>query len=122
MTDAQKTVVVVEDQKPIARALKLKLEDAGYVVRTAADGAKGIDTIQAEGGDLVILDLMMPEMDGFAVLEQLNEEDIPVFVFSNLRQESDRKRAKKLGAEDFLVKSDVQVSEVIDRVNEFIGS
>ena len=122
MTDAQKTVVVVEDQKPIARALKLKLEDAGYDVRTAADGAEGVETIQAEGGDLVILDLMMPEMDGFAVLEELREEDIPVFVFSNLRQESDRKRAKKLGAEDFLVKSDVQVSEVIDRVNEFIGS
>jgi CheY-like chemotaxis protein len=72
--------------------------------------------------DLIVLDLMMPEMDGFAVLEELNEENIPVFVFSNLRQESDRKRAKKLGAEDFLVKSDVQVSEVIDRVNEFIGS
>lgn len=116
-----KTIAVVEDQKPIARALRLNLEDAGFQVLVATNGQDGLGLIENEEADLVILDLIMPQLNGFEVLEQLGDNDTSVFVFSNLRDKEDKKRVEELGAEDYLVKSDVQVSDVVDRVQEFLG-
>lgn len=119
MTDA-KRILVVEDERPLARALQLKLEKEGMSVTVASDGEEGLSYLEKEEYDLVLLDLIMPKMDGFSVLNALREKGIKarVVVLSNLGQQEDIDKAKELGAEDFFVKSDMPIADVVKYINE----
>jgi DNA-binding response OmpR family regulator len=119
-----KKILIIEDEQPMARALMFKLKSEGFEVDTAFDGQSGIKKIQEAkaGYDVVILDLMMPLLDGFGVLKKLEElkDKTPVMVASNLSHEQDVQKAKALGAVDFLVKSDVSLSEVVTKVKKYL--
>ncbi|MEI7604094.1 MAG: response regulator [bacterium] len=114
---AQK-ILIVEDEKPIAKALELKLTHSGLDAKAAFNGEEAIKLLEQEKFDLVLLDLIMPNMDGFAVLQNLKDKNIKVrvIVTSNLSQEEDVKKAKELGAIDYFVKSDTSLSKIVDYI------
>lgn len=116
-------ILLVEDDKPIATALKLKLEDSGYDVVYAEDGAIALDSLKDETFNLILLDLIMPNVDGFEVLEKMKEQNIttPVIILSNLGQDEDIKKAKELGAEDYFIKTDIDLKELIEYIKKQLG-
>jgi len=113
-----KKILIAEDDQPMARALELKLKKEGFDVKVAANGEEAVKFIEAEKFDLVLMDLMMPKKDGFGVLEDLKAKGItvPIIITSNLSQEEDKRKTKELGAQDFLVKSDTSIIEIVQKV------
>jgi DNA-binding response OmpR family regulator len=113
-----KKILLAEDDQFISRAYKDGLGRAGYKIITAMDGREALKKIRSEEPDMVLLDLIMPEKNGFEVLEEMKKDkalkNIPVIVLSNLGQESDVDQGKKLGAVDYLIKSNVSIKEVIE--------
>jgi len=99
-------VLVVEDNQDLAYGLRNNLEIEGYEVLVADDGAEGLSRIRAVRPDLVILDLMLPRMDGFRVLRTVREErfSMPILILTARAEETDKVRGLKLGADDYLTK------------------
>ncbi len=122
MNAKQKSVLIVEDEKPLAHALELKLKNAGFTVTVARDGQECLSLLGKGGFDVVLLDLMLPVMDGFQVLAQLrNKPNRPIiFVLSNLGQLEDERRSLELGAKKFFVKSDTSLSVIVDEVSSLL--
>jgi DNA-binding response OmpR family regulator len=114
MEAKKKKILVLEDEKPLARALELKLIHEGFDVKTASNGENVIDFLAKEDFSLIVCDMLMPKFDGFQVLEALNENKIkiPVIVLTNLSQAEDEKRVRELGAVDFLIKSNTPIAEI----------
>lgn len=114
-------VLIAEDERPIANALSLKLSHEGFEVKTVYNGREALDSLEKENFDLLILDLMMPEVSGFEVLSKMKEKGIkvPVFISSNLSQTEDVNKTKELGAIDFFVKSDTPVSEIVSKIKKY---
>lgn len=112
---AKKRILIVEDERPLAHALELKLSHEGYETVVAFDGKDGLEKALTNTFDLILLDLILPEMDGFAVMAELRAKKIktPVVVLSNLGQDEDRKKAKDLGVINYLVKSNAPLSEIV---------
>ncbi|MEK6713268.1 MAG: response regulator [Nitrospirota bacterium] len=115
---APKKILIAEDEKSMANALGLKLGSAGFEITLAYDGESAITAAKKSLFDLIILDLVMPQKDGFFVLEELKRLKIvtKVIVSSNLSQEEDIKRAKELGASDYFIKSDTTLAEIVEKV------
>ena len=118
-----KKILIAEDEKPMAQALVLKLNSEGYNTKAVYDGVEALAELVKNKYDLVLLDLMMPRKDGFAVLEEMKKKEInvPVIVASNLSQEEDFSRAKKMGAKDYFIKSNTSISEVVAHVKKILG-
>lgn len=114
-------ILIAEDERPIANALSLKLTHEGFDVKISSNGKEALSELESEPFDLLILDLMMPEIGGFEVLARIKEKNIKVVVFvaSNLSQAEDIKKAKELGAIDFFVKSDTPVSEIVLKIKKY---
>lgn len=114
-----KNVLIIEDERPLAHAMELKLTKAGHKVSVVHDGQDGLNAALVQKFDVVLLDLIMPMIDGFQVLEKLNQmpHKPVVFVLSNLSQAEDEQRAIKLGAKGYLVKSDTPLTTIVDKVN-----
>jgi len=113
-------ILVVEDDTMLNKIYQTKLGMLGYQVLAAYDGEGGLKKMQTEKPHLVLLDLMLPKKGGFEVLEAVKQttlSNIPVIILSNLGQESDIKRGMELGAVDFLVKSNVKLESVIQKVD-----
>src|SRR3989344_6007517 len=123
MPPETKKILIVEDEKPVAKALRLKLNQAGFETQEAGNGEEALAAIAKEKFDLILLDLVMPKMDGFAVLSTLKERNnqTPVVVTSNLSQEEDTRRAKEAGAKEFFVKSDVPIIEIVEHVKKMLN-
>lgn len=115
-----KKILIAEDEKPMANALSLKLQSAGFETHVVNDGESAISAVQASPYDLILLDLVMPKKDGFFVLEELRKLKIvtPVIVSSNLSQEEDIRRAKELGAQDYFIKSDTTLAEIVEKAQK----
>jgi DNA-binding response OmpR family regulator len=97
--DSTKKILIVEDERPLAHALELKLKSAGFDIVLAGNGQEALDQIKEGHFDVMLLDLMMPELDGFQVLQQIqNDANKPgaVFVLSNLSQREDEERVLSL--------------------------
>lgn len=111
-------ILIVEDEKPMAHALEIKMKAGGFDAQTAHDGEQAMKALEANEFDLIILDLIMPRLDGFGVLERMKDKHIgtPVIVASNLGQDTDIKRALALGAIDYFVKSNVSIADIIAKV------
>ena len=120
MTKKVKHILIAEDEEAYSRVLKYKLEDEGFTVSTAADGAEALKAVQNKKQDLLLLDLIMPVMNGFEVLEKWSKDavlkKIPVIVLSNLGQEEDIKRTTALGAKDYFIKTDMELVKVVEKV------
>ena len=122
MTTTKKKILIIEDEKPVARALELKLAHAGFEAMSASNGEEGLVMIEKDTFVLILLDLVMPKMDGFSVLEALKQKGIktPVMILSNLSQEDDEKRAKALGAKEFFIKSNTPIATIVEKVAQFL--
>jgi DNA-binding response OmpR family regulator len=113
-------ILIAEDDSFICRAYKEGLTKAGFEIAIAHNGNEAIEKIKSAKPDLVLLDLVMPDKNGFEVLEELKMngtlKKTSVIVLSNLSQESDFKQVKDLGAADYLVKSNLSMKQVIEKV------
>ncbi len=118
-----KKILIIEDERPISRALELKLIRAGFDASTAADGEEGLNYLSKQKVDIILLDLMMPKKDGFAVLKELKEKGVttPVLVLSNLGQQEDANRAKALGAKEFFIKSNTPIADIVQHIETILG-
>ena len=121
-----KTILLIEDDLPLIRMYQVILEKAGFKVKNALDGEEGIKKINDDKPDLVLLDVILPKKDGFEVLKEVksnqNTAKIPIFCLTVLHQEEDMKRCKNLGADDFLVKTDVTPDDLISKINSRLSS
>lgn len=123
METGDKTILIVEDEKPYSRALTLKLQNSGFKALSAENGEEALKILRKQKIDLVFLDLVMPKMNGFVLLEILKKENINVSVIalSNLSQQSDENKVRELGAIDFINKSNTSISGVIEKVKLFFN-
>ncbi len=115
-----KRVLIVEDERPLAHALELKLRYEGFETTVANNGEDGLKLILEGSFDVILLDMMMPVMDGFEVLRQLqNKPKKPiVFVLSNLSQHEDESRVLGAGAKKYFIKSDTPLSVIVEEVKK----
>jgi len=117
-------ILVVEDDKFLREMISRKLDKEGYEVAQAVDGEKGEVKIKEEKPDLVLLDLILPGIDGFEVLERMKNDsevsEIPVVILSNLGQKSEVERGLNLGAVDFLIKAHFTPAEIVKKIREII--
>jgi len=117
-------VLVVEDEDFLVRALKDNLVSEGYSVAVATDGEMVFDELKKKLPSLILLDLLLPKKNGFDVLKEIRQSPewqlIPVIILSNLGEDSEIKRALELGANDYFVKSQHPIQEVIEKVREYL--
>ncbi|MBU0766918.1 response regulator [Patescibacteria group bacterium] len=115
-------LLIAEDERPLAHALELKFSHEGYETHIVQDGVEAFEMIKKCNPRAILLDLIMPRMDGFALLEKLKEEgiNIPVIVLSNLGQDEDQERAKALGAKGYFVKSNTPIVEIVKYVKSVL--
>jgi DNA-binding response OmpR family regulator len=112
----EKTILVVEDEPSIAEVVGLYLKRAGYRVQTAADGQAALALLERQIPDLVILDLMLPEVDGFAITRWLRDRsDVPIIMVTARKEEVDRIAGLEMGADDYVVKP-FSPQELVSRV------
>ncbi len=118
----KKAVLIVEDERPLAHALEMKLKNEGYVTHTCMNGTDALAELDKGGYGLVLLDLIMPVMDGFGVLTEMQQRKygVPAIVLSNLGQEEDRNKTKQLGALDYFVKSNTPIAQIVQRVKTIL--
>lgn len=119
---AQKKVLIVEDEKTLSKALELKLKSAGYDVTAVYNGEDAQHALVKDKYSFLLLDLIMPKINGFDVLQFMKTKKIkiPTVVLSNLSQEEDMKKVLELGALKYLVKSNTSLNTIVDLVKQNI--
>jgi len=124
MKSNNKNVLIIEDDPFIADVYVLKLESEGYDVETAEDGIKGLEALKKKGYDIVLLDILMPNMDGFKVLERIKMtpslSKVPVVILTNLSQKKDIQKGLELGATDYIIKTKFTPTEVVKTINKVL--
>jgi DNA-binding response OmpR family regulator len=121
-----KKVIIVEDNREIREMYIIKLQNAGYEVSAALDGETGVELVIKEKPDLLLLDIMLPNMDGYEVLKKIKAEnskvkETPVIMLSNISSNEDLTKAKELGAADYFVKARSTPADVLKKVDDFFG-
>lgn len=118
---SKKKILICEDEKPLAKALELKLKSAGYEVLITYNGKEAIQEFNSDI-DIVLLDLILPEIDGFRVLKAIRQKSkkVPVVILSNLGQPEDRIRVKNLGATAYYIKSEMPLSKILEIVQFYL--
>lgn len=121
----QKKILLIEDDKFLRELMGQKIINLNYDLVTAVDGEEGLKKIKKEKPDVVLLDLMLPGMNGFEVLEKAKADPdiakIPVIILSNLGQAEDIEKGLKLGAKDFLIKAHFTPQEIINKLKVILG-
>ncbi len=121
----EKKILVVEDEATLHKALVDVLGQAGYKTFSALDGAMGLELSQKEKPDLVLLDIILPKMDGFEVLKNIKGDkdtsSIPVLMLTNLGDMEDVQKALEYGANGYLVKADFHLDDVLRKVEEILA-
>ncbi len=122
---ASQRVLLVEDDEMLHTMYTQKFTKEGYEVLSGYNGAEGIKIAEAEKPDVILLDIIMPKMDGFVALKKLKKndatKDIPVILLTNLGQEEDIRKGKELGAADYFIKANHTPQEVVDKAKEVMG-
>ena len=120
-----KKILIIEDDKFLRQLIVQKLAKEGYETIEAVDGEQGLKEIQEKNPDLVLLDLILPGIDGFEVLSQMkkNEElaKVPVIILSNLGQQEDVQRGLNLGAVDYLIKAHFTPGEIVKKIRKALN-
>jgi DNA-binding response OmpR family regulator len=118
-----KKVLLVEDEPMLSNLLKGRLEKDGLQVVQARDGAEALADLKAEKYDLVLLDIILPKMSGFEVMESMksdpNIQEVPIVIVSNLGQESDIQKGQMLGAVGYFVKAQLSIEDLVSKIKEF---
>jgi len=119
-----KKILIIEDDKFLRELISMKLQKEGYTIVEAVDGEEGEKKIREEKPDLILLDLILPGIDGFEVLSRIKEDptvsSIPVIILSNLGQKEEIEKGLKLGAIDFLVKAHFTPGEIIEKIKNVL--
>lgn len=119
-------IVLIEDDEILSSVLYTEFTDAGFDVSRAFDGETGLELVKSKRPDLVLLDVILPKKQGFAVLEELKKspetKSIPVIMLTLLGEDEDIKKGLRLGADDYLVKSSHTIAEIAEKVNSFLLS
>lgn len=120
-----KKILIVEDDKFLRELMVQKLSSNGYEIVKAVDGEEGIKKAKSENPDLILLDLILPGVDGFGVLTEIKNDsqssNIPVIILSNLGQKEDIEKGLSLGAVDFLIKAHFTPGEIIEKIKKALG-
>lgn len=120
-----KKILLIEDDKFLRELMVKKLLTMDYDVTSAVDGESGLSMIKEIKPDVVLLDLILPGINGFEVLEKAKQDpeiaDIPVIILSNLGQKEDIERGQKLGAADFMIKAHFTPQEVVNKIKAILG-
>lgn len=121
---APKKILIAEDDRFLARALSAKLKKEGFEVEALRDGEQVVPALHDKKPDMLVLDLIMPHKDGFAILEEVRSTDalkeLPVVVLSNLSQASDTETTKRLGALEHIVKADTPLAKIVERIRHHL--
>jgi len=124
MQNSDITILLIEDDPFLLSMYSTKFELENFKVVTASDGEKGVELVQDSNPDIILLDILMPKMDGFEVLEKIKAnpktKDIPVILLTNLNQQEDVERGMELGANDFLIKAHFMPSEVVGKIKKLL--
>ena len=119
-----KTILVIEDDKFLRELISRKLTGEGFDVLEAVDGEEGIKKIKEGKPDLVLLDLILPSIDGFEILTRVRDDpevsSIPVIILSNLGQREELEKGLKLGAIDYLIKAHFTPGEIIEKIKNVL--
>ncbi|MDD5342716.1 MAG: response regulator [Patescibacteria group bacterium] len=117
-------VLVVEDEAFLSQALSDKLRKSGYEVETAMDGEMGLEKIRSFKPEVVLLDLLMPKKNGYAVLDEIKKDktwkNLPIIVLSNFGEKTEIKKAKDLGAKDYYVKANVKLADLVNKIKRYL--
>ena len=120
-----KKILIAEDDKFLANAYRVKLTKAGFDIRIAKHGQETMDILGTFKPDLILLDLVMPIKDGFIVLNEIKNnpqlKSIPVLIASNLGQKEDIDKGMAMGAADYVVKSNLSMEKLIEKINSLLG-
>ncbi len=117
-------VLIIEDNETLNEAYKLILEKDGHEVMTAFNGEEGLDAFKKFNPDLILLDMLMPKMNGLEFLRSFEPEkhpEITIIILSNLNEDEQVEEARKLGAHRYILKANTSPRELATRVNHFIG-
>jgi DNA-binding response OmpR family regulator len=124
--DTQKTILIVEDDQSLLRILTDELMKAGFVVLEAKDGAQGYRMAIDSKPDIILLDILMPILDGISMLQKLREDeigkDIPVIILTNLETMGSLNKALEGKAYDYIVKSDWKLEDIVNKVKERLSN
>lgn len=120
-----KKILIIEDDNFLQDLEANKLKKDSFEVVTASTGDEAIEKLSEPNIDLILLDLILPGVDGFDILTKIRQteslKNVPVIVFSNLSEEKDVKRAKEIGATDFMVKSNFSLTELTEHINKILA-
>lgn len=120
--ESKKKILIIEDEEVLVNMYETKFTSEGYQILKATNGEDGLILVQKEKPDLILLDVILPKMDGFMVLKKIKSDpttkNIPVILLTNLGQDEDINKGKEDGAVAYLVKANLTPSEVIDKVKE----
>ncbi|MFA6255496.1 MAG: response regulator [Patescibacteria group bacterium] len=121
----KKLILLVEDDEFLAELYATKLNLEGYEVALATDGEKGLKMVKEKMPDLILLDIILPKMDGFEILKNIKADkalrNLPVILLTNLSQKDEIKKGLDLGANDYLIKAHFMPSEVVKKIKKTIG-
>jgi two-component system phosphate regulon response regulator PhoB/two-component system alkaline phosphatase synthesis response regulator PhoP len=124
MAENKKRILIVEDDPVLSSMYKTKFELDGFEVITVASGPAGLETAKKEKFDIIFLDVILPQIDGFTVLEEIKRnpetKDIPVVMLTNLGTQEDMEKGKRMGAIDYIVKASLTPSQVSDKIKEYL--
>lgn len=119
-------VLLVEDDEMLHGMYTQKFKNQGYEVVSAYNGADGVKLAETEHPDVILLDVIMPKMDGFVALKKIRKGDttakIPVILLTNLGQEEDVRKGRELGANDYFIKANHTPQEVVDKVKALLNT
>lgn len=122
---AQKKILLVEDDESLASVYQMRLEAEGFSVKRAQNGEEALALATQYRPDLILLDVMMPKVSGFDVLDILRNTpettNVKVIMLTALSQDADKERAENMGVDDYLVKSQVVIADVVDRIRQHLG-
>lgn len=118
-----KKVLIVEDEEVLANVLSVKLTKVGYDVKVSVNGEEGLVKISEWNPDIILLDIIMPKMNGYEVMENLQKKNnkIPIIIISNSGQSVELEKIKKLGAIDYMIKAQIDVDEIVEKVRSVLS-
>jgi len=122
MSNYPNVILVVEDDAYLSKIIVNRLEEEGFLVQSAGDGVQALLMMKAQEFSLILLDLLMPVMNGFDFLRKIKENEVktPIMVFSNLSQNQYKEEVLKLGANSYYIKTDISVDEIVKNIKKIL--
>jgi DNA-binding response OmpR family regulator len=123
MSERKTKIMIIEDDEFLVKAYRLKFNRLGFQVVIASNGVEGLEIVSRESPSLIILDLMLPKMDGFEFLKRIKSDrkskSIPVVALSNLGQKTDQEKALALGAAEYFIKTEYTLDDIVKKIKKY---